>query len=61
MPMTLQGKLLRVLQEKKVQRVGSLSFIDLDIKVISSVNADPRELVKSGKFRMDLFYRLAVI
>ena len=61
MPMMLQGKLLRVLQEKKVQRVGSLSFIDLDIKVISSVNADPRELVKSGKFRMDLFYRLAVI
>lgn len=61
MPLILQGKLLRVLQEKKVQRVGSLSSIDLDIKVISSVNADPRALVNSGKFRMDLFYRLAVI
>ncbi|SMC63256.1 arginine utilization regulatory protein [Desulfocicer vacuolatum DSM 3385] len=61
MPLSLQGKLLRVLQEEKVRRVGSLSNIDLDIKVISSVNTDPRELVGSGNFRMDLFYRLAVI
>jgi len=61
MPLPLQGKILRVLQEKKVRPVGSLSSIDLDIKVISSINADPRELVRSGKFRMDLFYRLAVI
>ena len=61
MPLSLQGKLLRVLQEKKVRRVGSLSNIDLDIKIICSVNTDPRELVGSGKFRMDLFYRLAVI
>lgn len=61
MSLPLQGKLLRVLQEKKVRPVGSLSSVDLDIKVISSVNADPRELVRKGIFRMDLFYRLAVI
>ena len=61
MPLALQGKLLRVLQEKKVRRVGSLKTIDLDLKIISSLNQDPRELIKSGAFRMDLFYRLGVI
>lgn len=60
MSMPFQGKLLRVLQEKKVMPLGSLSSIDLAIKVISSVNADPRELISKGAFRMDLFYRLAV-
>jgi arginine utilization regulatory protein len=61
MPLPLQGKLLRVLQEKKIRRVGSLDNTPLNCKVICSVNAEPRELVKSGKFRMDLFYRLAVV
>lgn len=61
MPLALQGKLLRVLQEKKFRRVGSLDNTPLDCKVICSVNEEPRELVKSGKFRMDLFYRLAVV
>ncbi len=61
MPLPLQGKLLRVLQEKKVRRVGSLETIPLDIKIISSLNKSPRELVESGEFRMDLFYRLGVI
>lgn len=60
MPLSLQGKLLRVLQEKKIRPLGSLSNIDLNIKVICSLNADPRELINKGKFRMDLFYRLAV-
>ena len=61
MPLPLQGKLLRVLQEKKIRRVGSLDNIPLDCKVICSVNEEPRDLVKSGSFRMDLFYRLAVV
>lgn len=61
MPLPLQGKLLRALQEKKIRRVGSLTTIDLDVKIISSLNQSPRDLVKSGAFRMDLFYRLAVI
>ncbi|HCY88532.1 MAG TPA: transcriptional regulator [Desulfobacteraceae bacterium] len=61
MPLSLQGKLLRVLQEKSVRRVGSLQNTPLDCKVICSVNEEPKDLVKSGKFRMDLFYRLAVV
>jgi arginine utilization regulatory protein len=61
MPLHLQGKLLRVLQEKKLRRVGSLTTIDLNVKLISSLNQSPRELIESGMFRMDLFYRLGVI
>jgi len=61
MPLSLQGKLLRALQEKKVRRVGSLENTALNCKVICSVNEDPKQLVKSGRFRMDLFYRLAVV
>ncbi|MBI9090464.1 MAG: sigma 54-interacting transcriptional regulator [Desulfobacterium sp.] len=61
MPLPLQGKLLRVLQEKKVRRVGSLKSIDLNVKIISSLNRHPKDLIASGEFRMDLFYRLAVI
>jgi len=61
MPLSLQGKLLRVFQEKKIRRVGSLENIPFNCKVICSVNENPKQLVKSGKFRMDLFYRLAVV
>jgi len=61
MPIHLQGKLLRVLQEKKIRRVGSLKSMNLNVKIISSLNKSPRELIKSGTFRMDLFYRLGVI
>lgn len=61
MPLALQGKLLRALQEKKIRRVGSLENTPLNCKVICSVNEDPKQLVQSGKFRMDLFYRLAVV
>jgi arginine utilization regulatory protein len=61
MPLILQGKLLRALQEKKIRRIGSLDNTPLNCKVICSVNEDPKQLVKNGKFRMDLFYRLAVV
>lgn len=61
MPLSLQGKLLRALQENTIRRVGSLENTPLNCKVICSVNEDPQKLVKSGKFRMDLFYRLAVV
>jgi arginine utilization regulatory protein len=60
-PLSLQGKLLRTLQEKTIRRVGSLENTPLNCKVICSVNEDPQKMVKSGKFRMDLFYRLAVV
>lgn len=61
MPMGLQAKLLRVLQEKKVRRVGSLKEIALNLKIISSVNRDPRRAIQEETLRIDLFYRLAVI
>lgn len=61
MPMNLQAKLLRVLQEKKVRRVGSLDEIELDIKIISAVSGPPREAIKKNELRTDLFYRIGVV
>lgn len=61
MPMHLQSKLLRVLQEQEVERVGSNKQIKLDVRVISATNADLEEQVRQGSFREDLFYRLNVI
>ena len=61
MPLTLQAKLLRVLQEKKVCRVGSEKEIELDIKIISSIGKPPRKAIQEGELRMDLFYRLGVV
>lgn len=61
MPIGLQAKLLRVLQEKKIRRVGSLREIDIDIKIISSVSTAPHESIKKGTLRNDLFYRLGVV
>jgi two-component system, NtrC family, response regulator AtoC len=61
MPMHLQMKLLRVLQEEELERVGSSRKIKLDIRVISATNSNLEEEVKRGNFREDLFYRLNVI
>ena len=61
MPLTLQVKLLRVIQEKKVRKLGSLKEIDLDIKIISSVGHPPLEIIQNGTLRMDLFYRMGVV
>ncbi len=61
MPLTLQVKLLRVIQEKKVRKLGSLKEIDLDIKIISSVGHPPLEIIQKGTLRMDLFYRMGVV
>jgi arginine utilization regulatory protein len=61
MSLPLQSKLLRILEEKKVQRVGGIKEIDLDLKIISTSNIDLRDQVAKGNFREDLFYRLNVV
>ena len=61
MPLYLQAKILRVIQEKKIERIGSNKSINLDIKIIAATNADLRQKIKEKKFREDLFYRLNVI
>lgn len=61
MPIYLQVKLLRVLQERTLEKIGSNQLIDLDIRVIAATNKDLKKLVEEGKFREDLYYRLNVI
>jgi DNA-binding NtrC family response regulator len=61
LPFGLQAKLLRVLQEREFQRLGSSETIRVDARVIVATNADLPELIKQGKFREDLYYRLNVV
>ncbi|MEG3070689.1 MAG: sigma 54-interacting transcriptional regulator [Candidatus Syntrophopropionicum ammoniitolerans] len=61
MNLNLQGKLLRVLQEMEFERVGSTQTTKVDVRVIAATNRDLRELIREGKFREDLFYRLNVV
>lgn len=61
MPLQLQPKLLRVLQESEFMRVGGTHKISLDVRIIAATNENLINMVKSGKFRSDLFYRLNVI
>ncbi len=60
MSLGLQAKLLRVLQEKQVERLGSHQLIDLDVRVIATSNCDLKAEVRDGHFREDLYYRLNV-
>ncbi|AKA68654.1 sigma-54 interaction domain-containing protein [Clostridium scatologenes] len=61
MPLPLQARILRVLQERQVMRIGSQSVIDINVRVISATNRKLMEMVQQGKFREDLFYRLNVL
>lgn len=60
-PLALQSKLLRVLQEKTFERVGGSKTLEVDVRIISASNRDLKEEVSHGRFREDLFYRLNVI
>lgn len=60
-PIELQAKLLRVLQEKTIRRIGGTKDIPVDVRIISTTNENPKEIVKTGKMRLDLYYRLNLI
>lgn len=61
MPYELQSKLLRVLQESYLRRVGGTEDIPVDVRVIATVNENPTDLIRQGKLRQDLYYRLSAV
>ncbi len=61
LPLTIQVKLLRAIQERIIRRVGGVEDIKVDVRIIAATNRNLEEMVKSGAFRQDLFYRLNVI
>jgi len=61
MPLNLQSKLLRVIQEREFERVGSNDTIEVDVRIIATSNRNLKEYIAAGKFREDLYYRLNVI
>jgi DNA-binding NtrC family response regulator len=60
-PMGMQAKMLRVLQERRFERVGGSESIEVDVRIIAATNRSLQRLVKQGRFREDLFYRLNVV
>lgn len=60
-PMSLQAKLLRALQERQIRHIGGTRQIDLDVRIVSATNRDLRLVVANGQFREDLYYRVNVI
>lgn len=61
MPLGVQAKILRLLQEKKIERLGGSRPMDVDVRIIAATNRDLEKAVKEGRFREDLYYRLKVV
>jgi len=61
MPLSMQAKLLRVLQEREIERVGDNKTIPVNVRIISATNKNLQKLVNEGRFRLDLYYRLNVV
>jgi DNA-binding NtrC family response regulator len=61
LPLALQSKLLRALQERQIRRVGGTKFLNVDVRLVSATSRDTAEQVRKGEFREDLFYRVNVI
>ncbi|WZL72205.1 sigma 54-interacting transcriptional regulator [Clostridiaceae bacterium 35-E11] len=61
LPLNLQMKLLKVIQDKKITRIGGLKDIDVDFRLVTATNQNLKQLIHEGKFREDLYYRLNVV
>jgi DNA-binding NtrC family response regulator len=61
MPYSMQAKLLRVLQEREIERVGGTTPIQIDVRIVAATNENLKDLIQAEKFRKDLFYRLNVV
>src|SRR6185295_14856813 len=61
MPQSIQAKLLRFLEQKRFERVGSTESIEVDVRILAATNRDLAGRIKQGQFREDLYYRLNVI
>lgn len=61
MPLELQSKLLRVIQEKEVMRIGDDKVIPIDVRIITSTNKNSKQIIKQGNFREDLYYRINIL
>lgn len=61
LPLHMQVKLLRVLQQKRIVRIGGTETVNLDVRIIAATNKDLKQMVKEGRFREDLYYRLNVV
>ncbi|MBW2061418.1 MAG: sigma-54-dependent Fis family transcriptional regulator [Deltaproteobacteria bacterium] len=61
MPVSIQAKILRLLQEKSIERLGGREPIDVDVRIIASTNRDLEAAIEEGRFRVDLYYRLKVV